>query len=607
MSRICETADVTRSGSTRLVAGLVLAVCLAACAAPSGPSLGRSSRAPEVDAAAQFLRGQMLELEGKLVDAAAAYDAALEVDPDSAELQRRAAQVWARMGEPEKALAYAQRAYALDPDDEKTRGGLAMLLVAAKRYGEAVELMKPRFESGELSQDGMFALFNLYMEMGELAEAERVALRMVELAPLEARPHFTLGLAFERQNRNDEARRAYRRGIAELPGEPRFFDALARLAQREEDKPAEMKVLEQKLRAFPEDIASLRRMAQIEEDSGNRAGAVEILETLVERSPDQLAAQFQLGFYYFEAERFADAIERFRAVIARSERLADRRWVDEVRYFMGRAHYANDDPPGALVALGEIEPGSDRYADSRIVMARIHEENDDVAAALAEVRRSAAAVPDNTAVQTYLAGLLQRAGDADGAIDLMQKLIASAPDDAELYYDLGVIYGNAGQDTDAIAQMVLVLDRDADHASALNYVGYSWAESGERLEEAEAYIRRAVEQRPDDGYIADSLGWVFYQKGLKRLAEGDAAQARQAFEQAIEQLERALSLLEEGDPVITRHLADAYRSVSRFTDALSTYRRALELDPEEDDAHEIRQHIELLEAQLHGNAGGIAR
>ena len=596
-----------RSGFNRLVTGLVLVVCLAACAAPGGPPVARSSGAPEVDAASHFLRGQMLELDGKLVDAAAAYDAALAADPDSAELHRRAAQVWARMGEAEQALGYAQRAYALDPDDEKTRSGLAMLLVAAKRYGEAVELMKPRFEAGELSQDAMFALFNLYMEMGELAEAQGVAQRMVELAPLEARPHFALGLAFERQNRNDEARAAYRRGIAELPGEPRFFDALARLAQREEDPQGEMEVLEQKLRAFPGDVASLRRMAQIEEDAGNRAGAIEILETLVARSPDQLAAQFQLGFFYFEAERFPDAIERFSAVIARSDGLADRRWVDEVRYFTGRAHYSNDDTPGALEALGEIEPGSDRYADARIVMARIHEEDGDVAAALAEVRRSAAAVPDNTAVQTYLAGLLQRSGDVDGAIDLMQKLVASAPDDAELYYDLGVIYGNAGRESQAIEQMVLVLEHDADHASALNYLGYSWAESGERLDEAEAYIRRAVEQRPDDGYIADSLGWVFYQKGLKSLAEGDAARARSAFDQAIEQLERALGLLEEGDPVITRHLADAYRSVSRFTDALATYRRALELDPEEDDAHEIRQQIELLEAQLQGNASRLAR
>ena len=64
------------SASNGLVAGLVLAVCLASCASPGGPSLERSGGAPEVDAAAEFLRAQMLELDGKLIDAAAAYDAA---------------------------------------------------------------------------------------------------------------------------------------------------------------------------------------------------------------------------------------------------------------------------------------------------------------------------------------------------------------------------------------------------------------------------------------------------------------------------------------------------------------------------------------------------
>jgi tetratricopeptide (TPR) repeat protein len=186
-------------------------------------------------------------------------------------------------------------------------------------------------------------------------------------------------------------------------------------------------------------------------------------------------------------------------------------------------------------------------------------------------------------------------------------LFGENPDDPELVYDLGVIYGNAGQRESALELMVQVLEKNGDHPSALNYVGYTWAERGERLDEAEAYVRRASELRPDDGYITDSLGWVFYQQGLEKLEAGDASSARQSFGLAIEQLELALELLDDGDPVITRHLADAYRSVSRFEEALNTYRRALELEPEEDDADDIRQQIELLESQLPGNASGRSR
>jgi tetratricopeptide (TPR) repeat protein len=166
------------------------------------------------------------------------------------------------------------------------------------------------------------------------------------------------------------------------------------------------------------------------------------------------------------------------------------------------------------------------------------------------------------------------------------------------------MHGEAGDEEKALAVMNEVLERDPDHASALNYVGYTWAEQGERLDEAENMIRRAIDLRPDDGYIADSLGWVLYQRGLKLLAAGREPDAREAFSAAIEQLERASELLDRGDPIITRHLGDAYRSVLRFDDALAAYRRALDLDPEEEDAEEIRGAIELLEIELEGSPPG---
>jgi tetratricopeptide (TPR) repeat protein len=320
----------------------------------------------------------------------------------------------------------------------------------------------------------------------------------------------------------------------------------------------------------------------------------------VEHHPTQLTAQFQLGFYYSEADRYDEAIVRFQDVIARSVQRGESRRGDEVRYFLGRALQDQNRDQEALEVLAEIPTESERYADARIVMARIYEEDDDLDHALDEVRRAAAAVPENRALMTYMAGLLQRTGDLPAAVELMQRLIESDPDDAELYYDLGLIYGNAGQTDEAMVEMERVLERDEDHPSALNYVGYSWADRGQRLDEAEAYILRATELRPNDGFITDSVGWVYYQRGLKRLEGGDARGARASFDAAIEKLELALELLEEDDPIITRHLADAYRSVSRFDDALVTYKRALALGPSDDEAADIRRQIELLEAQVQG-------
>ncbi|CAD7783277.1 MAG: Tetratricopeptide repeat protein [Candidatus Methanoperedenaceae archaeon GB50] len=64
-----------------------------------------------------------------------------------------------------------------------------------------------------------------------------------------------------------------------------------------------------------------------------------------------------------------------------------------------------------------------------------------------------------------------------------------------------------------IKEMRQTISLDPNHAEALNYLGYTYAEMGENLEEAERLIKRALEIKPEDGYIIDSLGWVYYQRG----------------------------------------------------------------------------------------------
>ena len=67
-----------------------------------------------------------------------------------------------------------------------------------------------------------------------------------------------------------------------------------------------------------------------------------------------------------------------------------------------------------------------------------------------------------------------------------------------------------------------------ENAAALNYLGYTWAEQGIHLDEAEQLILRALAIEPNDGFYIDSLGWVYYQRG--------------EYMQAIQHLERAVEL-----------------------------------------------------------------
>ena len=108
--------------------------------------------------------------------------------------------------------------------------------------------------------------------------------------------------------------------------------------------------------------------------------------------------------------------------------------------------------------------------------------------------------------------------------------------------------------------MQKVIALDPKNANALNYLGYTYADMGENLDEAESLIREALKHKPDDGYITDSLGWVLYKKGL--------------FQEALIYLEKAVQLTSE-DPIILEHLGDAYLKVDDKENALKYYQESL--------------------------------
>jgi len=145
-----------------------------------------------------------------------------------------------------------------------------------------------------------------------------------------------------------------------------------------------------------------------------------------------------------------------------------------------------------------------------------------------------------------------------------------------LFYYRGIAYERSKQWAKAEADFIKALELSPDQPLVLNYLGYSWVDQGIHLERALDMIRKAVELRPEDGYIVDSLGWAYYR--LRR------------FEEAVTELERAVELRPQ-DPVINDHLGDAYQMVGRELEARFQWTRALGLKPEAEDRAKIEAKL----------------
>jgi tetratricopeptide (TPR) repeat protein len=145
-----------------------------------------------------------------------------------------------------------------------------------------------------------------------------------------------------------------------------------------------------------------------------------------------------------------------------------------------------------------------------------------------------------------------------------------------IYYFRGICYERSKQWPKAEADLKKSLELFPEQPHVLNYLGYSWVDQNVNLDEGMRMIKRAVEQRADDGYIVDSLGWAYYRIGN--------------MEEAVRQLERAVELKPE-DPTINDHLGDAYWRVGRELEARFQWSHARDLKPEPEDLAKIEAKL----------------
>jgi len=160
------------------------------------------------------------------------------------------------------------------------------------------------------------------------------------------------------------------------------------------------------------------------------------------------------------------------------------------------------------------------------------------------------------------------------AIDRLGTL---EPEDWQLFYYRGISYERAKQWPPAEKDFQKALELSPDEPYVLNYLAYTWVERRENLDQALKMLEKAVSQRPEEGFIIDSLGWAHFMLGR--------------YPEAVEELERAVALAPT-DPVLNDHLGDAYWKVGRHQEARFQWSRALSFDPEPDQAPKLQQKLD---------------
>ncbi|MGO1118894.1 tetratricopeptide repeat protein [Rhodovibrionaceae bacterium A322] len=237
-------------------------------------------------------------------------------------------------------------------------------------------------------------------------------------------------------------------------------------------------------------------------------------------------------------------------------------------------------PAEAIAAYRKIPESSPffwtvrlRIAEELVALQRTEE-------AISELKALSAEQPDNFEPLYRLGNLLRAEERFTEAVTVYnsaeERLPELLPRYWSLYYFRGIALERSKQWDLAEKDFKRALELQPNQPFVMNYLAYSWVDQEINLEEAEQMLIKAVDLRPDDGYIVDSLGWAYFRLGR--------------YDEAVDLLERAVSLRAE-DPVINDHLGDAYWRTGRRREARVQWRRSLSLEPEEDQAVMIEEKI----------------
>jgi tetratricopeptide (TPR) repeat protein len=576
--------------------GLLLAGCaLAGCAHPSPdakagaePDSGVVIR-PDAPAEYDLLVAHEFEERGRMSDALAAYERAVAKDPESAYLRRKLAESLVRHNRLSEAIAHAERAYELEPDDRPTRLFLGQLYRLRRSPAAAEGVLLG--ESGEPLDDAAgYLLFETYLDSKRVDDALRIAEWLSERDPTSMRSILALASVYGEMGRSADAERILSEALEDNPDNLHIYVALARSHRERGDYEGEVAVYRKILEHSPHYHAALVSLSDAQLKADDYEGAMATLEEIEKHHPDDLHSVERLGYLYYEARKYEESVARFERVI---DETPDE---SQLVFFLGIAQRRSGQPDRAIATFERVSVESEHYPEARTQIAAIHERREQYDEALEEVERANAAKPSQ-ALELYAATLRSKAGDFEGAVAHLEAMLSEEPGNDELLYNLGVVYGEADRHEESIEYMRRALEENPDNASALNYIGYTWAERGENLDEAESMIARAVELRPQDGYIADSLGWVYYMRARPLIEDGRRGEARGYIDRALEELERADELT-GGDPVVSEHLGDTYLLLDEKQRALDKFEEALRLEPRFGEQPELLQKLESLRREL---------
>lgn len=570
-----------------------------------GAGGGRADNFPSAASYGHFLKARMAHHEGHHQVALDELRLAAASDDLNPYLMTGIAEQYARGAQLDRAETQLRRVLEHFPEYARAQLLMGRVLYENHKAGPARVHLAKAIRLRPSDPDAYLVLTQLWLDQGKVDDAVKVVEALGVALPGEPIGYRRLGLALVDRGETERGSVLLKRAVERDPGDVESWSALARI---EEDAGA-----------FDSALASWERA--LERDSENRellvsAGRVALRahhvaeaqayfnQALAQGDDAELAVKVSVGYLAANQPALAAAVlDRARASGA-EPRLHF--YAGLVYERLGQLKQAVDAFEAVPEQLGDVSMQArlhrgmclsllGRHAPAVAVLKDVYRSQPQMSGVVAALARTlerahrqqeaeallVAALKQNPSSEVVeaLSGFYSRANRLTEAAELFNSALARGLKSEAVLLALAQVYEKKGEWNRAVEHMRGLLNENPDNLVALNFVGYTLAQHGGDLDEAERLVRRALALRPESPAILDSLGWVLIKKGAH-------ASGAEVLEQAVAQGPEDATLYE--------HLGEASLKLGRMDRAVECFARAVELLKENpDEAERPSQRVEL--------------
>jgi tetratricopeptide (TPR) repeat protein len=571
-------------------------------------------QAVKLDPSAPFLLEELTDLYvqgNQLRSAVAEAEELLKQNPDNLQARRMLGRIYTRsIGDAQqgkvneemvkKAIEQYRILTQKDPADIESWLTLGRLERVAQNSVEAEKAFKKALERDASNEDALTGLAMVYSDVGDTKNMIEMLRQATDKAPNE-RSLATLGAAYEQMRDHASAAEVFKRALALKPDSIAIKRALAQNLLYSEHYDEALKQYTELAEADPKDAQAPLRMSEIyrqkkmfDKSHAALAKAKELDSDNIEVSYDEVnlldaegkgeEAIAKLSALLQETAKKSYSAEDKRSRTMLLERLAGlyrdgkqyKKSIDTLRQITELDADSGPRVEASIVetyrtakdfdaALAEANAAEKQYPKERIVKivhATVLADMGKVDEAAAEVKSLINGEKDRDTylqlAQIYEKG--KKFAEMEKALSQVEKLSETKTDKEGVYFMRGAMFERQKKYGAAEAEFRKVIESNPQNAGALNYLGYMFADRGERLDEARDLIRKALEIEPDNGAYLDSMGWVNFR--LNKLDE-----AERNLRESIEKI--------NGDPTVYDHLGDVYLKQGKVKEAIAQWQLSL--------------------------------